>query len=424
MNPAPETQDRPGPEESYPISVLVKPASSRCNLSCSYCFYLEKREIYSWDDHPSMSVETFETFLREYVALSAPHLTFSWQGGEPTLMGLSFFQKVAEMQRDILREEGRNGPLHLANSIQTNGILLDDEWARFFGRHRFLVGVSLDGPSDLHDEYRRDRLGQSTHARVMEGIDSLRRHRVEFNILTVVNRANVEHPRQLLHWLVDNNLVNLQFIPCVEPCRDDAAGSTLTEESITSEQYGRFLVGLFDAWSQAGTDRVRIRWFDNLVQMLLGYPNEMCQLAEQCGYIVLEHNGDCYPCDFFVEPDSLLGNIHEVPLHEMVRSEKLQGFSRGKGRLHLDCLDCRWRVLCQGECPRYRMINEGKTEYTLPFFCSAYRYFYRRRYQHLEQVAIRIGERMGLAVPPKTMSPARRIREAVSRMDVRPRGIS
>jgi uncharacterized protein len=424
MKPTPKTPESPEPGAAYPLSVLIKPASSRCNLNCSYCFYLEKREIYPWDYHPSMSLETFEAFLRDYVTLSAPHLTFSWQGGEPTLMGLSFFQKVVELQQGIPREAGHNGSLHIGNSIQTNAILLDDEWARFLRRRHFLVGVSLDGPPEFHDEHRRDRLGQGTHAKVMEGIDSLRRHRVDFNILAVVNRANVEHPPQLLRWLADHDLTNLQFIPCAEPSGDDAPEGTLTEESITSEQYGRFLVGLFDAWSQIGTDRVRIRWFDNLVQMLLGYPNEMCQLAEKCGYIVLEHNGDCYPCDFFVEPGRLLGNIHEAPLHEMVRGEKFQRFSQSKGRLHLDCLDCRWRVLCQGECPRYRMVNTGKIEHELPFFCSAYKYFYRRRYQHLERIAIRIGERMGLAVSAKTLSPARRIRDMVSRVDPHPRGLS
>jgi len=310
----------------------------------------------------------------------------------------------------------------VSNAIQTNAALLDDDWARFLKQSGFLVGVSLDGPADMHNRYRKDRNGGDTFNRVVEGIEHLRRHEVPFNILTVVSQSNVEQPRELLLWLAEHGFYDLQFIPCVEvqPGYRSVKEGSATEESVTPEQYGRFLIGLLGAWLEVGVERVRIRWFDNLVQMLWGFPNEMCELARTCGYVVLEHNGDCYPCDFFVEENWRLGNIHNEPLLSMLENEKHHRFSQAKARLHTGCVACPWLTLCHGECPRYRIINEGRAENGLPYLCPSLKEFFGHSYRRLEQVAVRTGRAMGLAVPDGHMPAGERTRtRAMPVADVR-----
>ena len=396
----------------HPLSVLVKPTSSRCNLNCGYCFYLSKSELYPWRDHPRLSAETFEAFFEQYVPLSAPYLSIMWQGGEPTMMGLPFFEEIVEMQARIIRKTNPVSPPPVSNSIQTNATMLNDDWAGFFKRTDFLVGVSLDGPPEWHDRYRVDWLNRSSYDKVMGGIESLRSRDVPFNILTVVSQANVEHPRELLLWLVEQGFLHLQFIPCVElqPGYHSAEDGELTEESITPDQYGRFLVGLFETWMEVGADKVRIRGFDNLLQMLWGFPSEVCQLARTCGYVVLEHNGDCYPCDFFVEEDRRLGNIESTTLREMVESTAFKDFSSAKAKLHPDCLECPWLSLCYGECPKYRITNVGRAENSLPYFCSSYKQFFGHEYSRMEQEAVRLARPMGLAVPSGSMPAGERTR--------------
>jgi uncharacterized protein len=394
------------------MGVLIKPTSSRCNLNCSYCFYLRKMEIYPWRDNPTLTLDTFETFLRQYFPLSAPVLSFNWQGGEPTMMGLPFYEGVVDLQSRVARETGSFGSIPVSNSIQTNATLLDDDWARFFKRSSFLVGVSLDGPPEMHDRHRVDWKGRATFDRVMGGIEHLRSHDVPFNILVVVNRHNVERPRELLHWLVDQGFDNLQFIPCVEvqPGHASVADGDLTDESVSPDQYGRFLSELLDAWLEIGIEKLRIRWLDNLVQMLWGFDSESCTLARTCGYVVLEHNGDCYPCDFFVEGDWRLGNIREMSLADMVAGETFQRFARAKPALHEDCRECPWLTLCYGECPRYRITNTGVAENSLPYFCSSFRQFFAYGYSHMEEVAVRAGRHMGLAVAPGSKPAGERTR--------------
>lgn len=388
--------------------VLIKPASSLCNLNCRYCFYLSKRSLYPWEDSPRMSLETLEGFLHQYMSLFDPPFFFMWQGGEPTLMGLPFFRAAVGLEAKVALETNAGRKCSIGNAIQTNAALLDEEWARFLKEWHFFVGVSLDGPREWHDRYRSDRSGRGSHARAMSGVAVLRRYQVEFNVLVVVSQANVHHPRELLDWLVKHGFTNLQLSPCAElsPGSPNATEAAVTAESIDPDEYALFLNGLFDAWLEAGIDRVRIRWFDNLVQMLWGRPSQVCQLAPECGYIVLEHNGDCYPCDFLVENDWRLGNIHDTDLGEMIRDEKLVGLSRSKGHLHPDCLGCSWQPLCHGECPRYRIINEGKASNALPYFCQAYKQFYQRNYRRLERVARQIGRRHGVLLPEGRLAPA------------------
>lgn len=406
------------------LSALIKPASSRCNLECSYCFYLQKAELYPWQEQPALSLDTFETFLRQYMSSFAQPYSFAWQGGEPTLMGLQFFREAIELEAAVAREANPDTMSHISNAIQTNGILLDDEWAQFFRESNFLVGVSLDGPPGMHDVFRRDRAGNPSHAGVMDGIEHLRSRNVEFNILTVVSTANVEHPEELLRWLVDHDFRDLQFIPLVEPLpghRTVTPSGELMPGSISPEQYGTFLSGLFDTWVRIGPESVRIRWFDNLLQLLWGRPAETCEMARQCGtYVVLEHNGDCYPCDFFVESEWLLGNILETPLVKLVDSSLTHRFRRMKSRLHPDCRSCPWLTLCYGECPRYRVTNSGSGEGTLPYFCLSFRHFFENHYESLEKLAIDIGRRLGLPVPPgrrpvaeRTSTPLHTVRRQV-----------
>lgn len=353
-----------------------------------------------------MSLDTFRLFLDQYARLCAPQLTFAWQGGEPTMMGLEWFQQVVEAQQRagranaILRPGAR---WQVGNALQTNGTLLDDNWARFFHQYSFLIGLSLDGPAEWHDRYRVDRHGAGQHEKVLSAVELLRRHRVEFNVLCVVSAANVDRPRELLRYYVRHGLDNLQFIPCVEPVGGHASDAQVagapqfTSYSITPQQYGDFLAGLFDAWMEVGFRKVRIRYFDNLIeQIVLGHAS-VCHLAESCGYIVLEHNGDCYPCDFFVEGDWKLGNIHETPLEAMLAGERFQTFARMKPALHSECERCEWRTLCFGECPRYRLIGTGAAEYQRSYFCPSYRRFFPYARKRLYRTAETVRRDAGLA---------------------------
>jgi uncharacterized protein len=222
----------------FHTSVLIKPTSSRCNLDCAYCFYLSKAEMYPWSNHPTLSLDTFDHFLAQYVPMSAPYLSLMWQGGEPTMMGLPFFEDAYRLQIEHARRLNSVLPPPVTNCIQTIGTLLDDNWGRFFKRSRFLVGISLDGPPEMHDHFRRDRLGRPTFDRVMNGIEVLRKHQVPFNILCVVNRVNVQHPRELFKWLVEQGFSDIQFISCVEPAEGaHIAEEGVTDESITPEQF-------------------------------------------------------------------------------------------------------------------------------------------------------------------------------------------
>ena len=327
-------------------------------------------------------------------------------------MGLPFYEQATELQMSMARKLIPGGRPSISNAIQTNATMLNDDWARFFKDRNFLVGVSLDGPPEWHDEYKVDWSDRPTHGRVMDGIESLRRRDVPFNILTVVNRINVERPRELLHWMVDQGFEHLQFIPCVEVAagQDSAAQGGITHESITPQQYGRFLTELFDAWLEIGIEKVRLRWFDNLIQMLWGLPSEACQLARTCGYLVLEHNGDCYPCDFFVEEGMLLGNVHRSSLEQMVKGARFKLFSSAKEQLHSNCTVCPWLTLCYGECPRYRIANVGQAENSLPYFCESFKTFFGQEYTRLEALAVRTSRPLGVAVPDGSMQAGERTR--------------
>ncbi len=379
-----------------PVTVLIKPASSLCNLNCAYCFYLEKQRLYPWAAGPRMTLETFARFWEQYVEMSSPWLSLAWQGGEPTVMGLPFFQQVLARQHATLEGSGRRAH----NALQTNGLLLDPDWAAFLREEGFLVGLSLDGPPEWHDRYRRDRGGRPTQARVLAALRLLQEERVPFNALTVVHRANAGSPRELFSYLVGLGLDNLQFIP-LAGCTPGlvAEGGMAAEYALTPEEYADFLSGLLEAWLAHGFRRVRIRYLDNIVQLLLGQPSELCQLAPTCGYLVLEHNGDLYPCDFFVDEAWRLGNVHECSLAEVLGGSAFARFRTLKWQLPAACRACRWRPLCHGECPGARADTGGASHAGLPYLCSAYQRFFSRSLGLLQQVAHQVRREAGIALP-------------------------
>ena len=351
-----------------PLSVLVKPASADCNLACPYCFYSPKSKLYPETKRHVMSDAVLEAMIRQLMPLAGPSASFGWQGGEPTLMGLAFFQKAVELQA----KHARPGQA-ISNCLQTNAILLDAPWAEFLRRYSFLLGVSLDGPKEVHDHFRVNAAGVGSYDRVMDRIRLLRSRGVEFNILTLLNSRNSVRPAESYQFFVSQGLKYLQFIPCIE--RDLATGG-LTDYSVTSEAYGQFLCETFDEWVRPGRPNVFVRLFDAFLITHVTGETPYCGFARDCGsYVVIEHNGDVYPCDFFVEPEWRLGNVMQTPLEQIVACPKAEEFRSLKQRLAPECLACEWRGLCHGGCLKERITLGGKAE-ALNHYCSAYKRFF------------------------------------------------
>lgn len=356
--------------------VMAKPRGAICNLDCEYCFYLSKKALYP-DGSFRMSDEVLETYVRQYIeAQGVPEANFAWQGGEPTLMGLDFFRRAVAYQ-DKYRKPG----MRIENALQTNGTLLDDEWCRFFKEHGFLVGISLDGPRALHDVYRKDKGGAPTFDRVMKGLSLLRKHEVDFNILACVSAANVEHPLEVYRFLRDEAGAEfIQFIPIVE--RQDDTGfqesSRLTSRSISGEQYGEFLIAVFDEWVRCDVGRVFVQMFDTALGHWLGAPGGLCVFAETCGLaLAMEHNGDLYACDHFVEPRHYLGNVTERPMIELVASPQQRQFGLAKREsLPRYCHDCSVLFACNGGCPKDRVDVAPDGEPGLNHLCAGFKAFF------------------------------------------------
>lgn len=370
-------------------SLLIKPAGPDCNLRCNYCFYRQKAGIYPASKEHRMKPATLECLISQVMRSESIRPCFAWQGGEPTLMGLDFFKRVVELEVAY----GRDGQL-VSNSLQTNGTLLHAKWAEFLVEYRFLVGVSLDGPADLHDHYRRDSTKRPTHRRVMESIRILREHGVEFNVLTLLNDRNVKEPDRLYDFLLDHGVFFMQFVPCVEP----GGGGTPAPFSITTEQYGEFLCRMFDRWA-ADFPNVSIRDFDDLLARTAGRAEAMCVYAERCGdYLVVEHNGDVYPCDFFVQPKLRLGNIHDNSLEEIAALPEFKAFGERKSdsaRLG-ECGGCEWLDVCHGGCQKHRLILEPRRTDSPSYFCAAYRRFFAHSRERIREMAERVLENANL----------------------------
>ena len=354
---------------AHPLYVMLKPAGARCNLRCKYCYYLEKAGLYPDGEAHTMSDGLLEKFVREYIeSQTTGEVLFTWHGGEPLLRPLSFYQKAMALQRKYA------GGRHIANSIQTNGTLLTDEWCRFFRENHWLVGVSIDGPQTFHDQYRSDREGNPSFRRVMQGIELLKRHDVDWNAMAVVNNLNGDHPHEFYQFFKDIGCHYLQFTPIVERNED----GRVTDFSVRPGQWGAFICTLFDEWVHQDVGTRFIQLFDATLANWMGLPPGVCTMARTCGHAgVMEHNGDVYACDHFVFPEYKLGNIRERSLAEMMYSEPQQQFGMAKHTaLPSQCMSCPYLFACNGECPKNRFLTAASGETGLNYLCEGYRAFF------------------------------------------------
>lgn len=350
-------------------SLLIKPASAVCNLDCAYCFYLD-RDADPYKELPArrMIRDTLERLVDTYLFYSYPNATFAFQGGEPTLAGLDFFTDCVEFQKRY----GRDGQ-NVSNALQTNGVLLDENWAQLFREYHWLIGLSLDGPEEINDAYRFNKAGRGTWKQVMHGLEALQKGKVDFNILCVLSQANVGKAKELWNFYKSLGVDNLQFIPLAEFHRD---GSRMPF-TITAEEYGKFLVELFELWWPERR-KMRVRFFDNVAEALAGMKPGSCTLHETCdSYVVVEYGGDVYPCDFFVESSWKIGNITLDSWSEIARRSRRYQFARQKTLAHPECQVCEWQSICHGGCPKFRHGPNGQFE-DLDYFCQAYKMIYAR----------------------------------------------
>jgi uncharacterized protein len=342
--------------------VMLKPRGPVCNLDCAYCYYLSKESLYPGSDF-CMSDELLEAFTRQYIeAQRVSEVTFGWQGGEPLLMGLDFFRRAVALQ-----ETHRKPGMRIVNALQTNGTLLDDDWCRFFREHDFLIGLSLDGPRQVHDAYRVDKGGNPSFDRVVAGLDLLKQHVVEFNILTTVHAANADFPLEVYRFLRDEAGARfIQFIPIVQ--RENEG---ISARSVRAEQFGDFLIAIFDEWVRRDVGRIFVQIFDVALAAWVGAPPGLCVFDKTCGNaLVLEHNGDLYACDHFVEPRYRLGNVLETPLVELVGAEQQRQFGLDKqDALPGVCRACEVRFVCNGGCPKNRLRGVN-------YLCEGYKMFF------------------------------------------------
>ena len=370
-----------------PFHIMAKPHGPICNLDCTYCYYLEKENLYTASGRDyRMNDSVLESYIRQYIeAQPAEHVSFAWQGGEPTLLGVPFFERVIELQQKYAN--GRT----IDNAFQTNGTLLDDVWGEFLARNGFLIGISIDGPEEFHDVYRVDKGGQPTFARVMRGLGILKKHGVEFNTLTVVNRKNSYHPRDVYRFLKEIGSKYLQFIPVVEQVAEqpDANGlvlikpfsqqkASVSDWSVEPLQFGKFLTGVFDEWVLSDVGGIFVQIFDVALESWAHVPQSLCVFAPECGRaLAVEHNGDLYSCDHFVYPENRLGNIMERALGSLVQSPQQSRFGSAKSAaLPSDCQKCDVRFACNGECPKHRFTTTKSGEYGLNYLCAGYKHFF------------------------------------------------
>jgi len=362
------------------FSLLIKPASADCNLRCEYCFYLDHMRLYPQASVHRMPDEVLERVVRSYLETSQPVYSFVWQGGEPLLMGSRFFERVTDLQMAYARRGS-----DVSNAIQTNATLITDRLARFLRSYRFLTGVSVDGPAELHDVYRRDASGEGSHQRVMEGLSNLKRNQAEFNILTLVNDKNVSHPEKVYDYLVDElGAQFLQFIECVEW---EGEGS-VAPYCVTPDQWGAFLCAIFDRWYARDTRKISIRLFDTIIAKLVTGQDICCTAGNDCRqYFVVEYNGDVYPCDFHVLPDLKLGNVMTHTWAEMAESHAFKAFGARKRSVHTACTTCPYLRFCSGDCPKNRVGHTGGDADRLSYLCAGWKRFYAHTLPRFEELA-------------------------------------
>ena len=398
------------------LHVLAKPTGSTCNLNCAYCFYLKKEALYPGSRF-RMSDEVLESYIVQLIQCHrSDTVTVAWQGGEPTLMGVDFYRQAIAFQ-----EKHRRPGMTFENTLQTNGTLLDDEWCAFFRENNFLVGISIDGPRELHDTHRVDRAGKPTFERAMRGLRLLQKHGVEYNILVTVNRTNADHPLEVYRFFRDEVQTSwLQFIPVIERLYEGEVtpylrGSKVSDRSVKPGQWGRFLTAIFDEWVRNDVGKVFVQTFEAAVRNWLKMPSSgMCIFDPTCGRgLALEHNGDLYACDHFVEPDYLLGNIQHTHMAELAGSAQQSQFGRDKrDTLPGNCRKCEVRFACHGECPKNRFLTAPDGEPGLNYLCAGYKSFFTHADRPLKILAGLI--RRGL--------PATKILELLAQEEAPPAG--
>lgn len=397
---------------SYPIYVMAKPVGALCNLDCKYCYYLDKEELYKNRKNNRMSEELLEQFTKEYIeAQPTPHVLFTWHGGETLLRGIDFFRKALFFQRKYAR--GRE----ITNTLQTNGILLNDEWCRFFKDNNFLIGISIDGPELCHDVYRTDKGGHGTFKKVMAGIELLKKHQVEFNILSVVNNYNVKYPLEVYNFFKSTGAQFIQFSPVVERAGNRADGlkllapgdtqnSQVTDWSVDALEYGKFMTTIFDEWVRNDVGRIYVQMFDSTLACYIGEAPGVCIYAKTCGHAsAMEFNGDVYACDHFVFPENKLGNIKQKSLVSMMLSEQQMKFGRDKkDTLPGQCKVCEYLNLCNGECPKNRIIHTTNGEPGLNYLCKGLKHYFRHVMPYMKYMA---NELMNQRPPANIMAAVR-----------------
>ncbi len=383
--------------KNYPFHLICKPAGPLCNLDCEYCFYLSKLNEYNKKGNEYfMTDATLKLFIRQYIQrqpAQAKEVNFVWQGGEPTLLGVNFFRKAVTFQK-MYKRKG----MEISNSFQTNGILINDEWCKFLKENNFLVGISIDGPQELHDKYRKFKNGKGSFDGAMEAVKLFHKWGVDFNTLTCVQADNANHPEEVYRFMKSIGSTYMQFIPIVEPETGDEDLRGLTPKkiegktakrasyrSVGSLQWGQFMLGIFNEWIKEDIGEVFVQLFDNVLNMVYGYPAPVCIFRNCCGRaMIIEHNGDVYSCDHFVFNENLLGNIHKRDLELIINSDKQLAFGIDKTRLLADkCRRCPWYNLCFGECPSNRIKNEEKGE-RLNHLCEGYIHFYENTIARFE----------------------------------------
>ncbi len=370
---------------SYPQkplnSVLIKPSGPDCNMDCVYCFYLEKSELYPQAKKHRMNKEVLREMTKQLLSQNIPLLSIGWQGGEPTLMGLPFFEKAIEYQMQF-----GNGKT-VSNGFQTNGILLDNSWAHYFKKYNFLIGLSLDGPEYIHDHYRVLNSGQGTWSKVVDRAKLLLDNDVNVNAMIVLNDQNTHHVEEIYNFHKSLGLNHMQFIPCMETENDTA--KQVKSFSINPERFGSALCTLFDLWRADFVNdepTTFVRFFDSIFYSYVDLIPPDCTLLKECGnYVVVEHNGDVYSCDFYVEPQQLLGNVREHDIVEMANSRQQNAFGSAKAVLSTECKTCEWLKHCRGGCPKYRTVPTDTED--LLYFCSSYKQFFDHADSELKIIA-------------------------------------
>ncbi|RNC68224.1 MAG: anaerobic sulfatase maturase [Desulfuromonadales bacterium] len=391
------TTEHPEPSPQG-IHIVAKPIGPACNLNCTYCFYLEKHSLYGAGEDYRMPDAVLSTFIRRYIeAQPTPVVEFVWQGGEPTLLGVDFFRRVVELQRPFA------GRKTITNSLQTNGTLLDDAWCRFLKQHQFMVGISLDGPREVHDRYRRDRQGKGTFDEVIGGLKLLQKHGVEYNVMASVARETARQPLEVYRFFKEQGVEFIQFVPIIErhPDTDErniglslAGPATLDREepntevppwTVLPEEYGDFLIAIYEEWVHHDVGTTFVMNFEWALNAWIGNPSPVCIHARQCGRsLVIEHNGDLFACDHYVYPEYRLGNIMADDLAQMVDKSLQCGFGTSKETsLPSRCRECEVLAACQGGCPKHRFACTVQGEPGLHYLCAGYRKFFRHIRKYL-----------------------------------------